>query len=1113
MCLEVSKSVNRETNGKQVEHKMEETPNDGFRIRRVAGGSIVSHPPLFSADGNLLFVINEKAILAFSANTGEFVRNYENTVTAGQLIGMCVDQGESKYIYGCTSDALILCWKIGSGVLHEKYEVQLSSEFCVESFHIVYDGYGGFTFLLHGRLDRTVVAQYCPRRRRVLELISLTIQEKQDLPDNTYSANNEQYLKVLVAAGGVGLNYFAYVGEYHWNWVVLKSKPILKTRPHVGRVKPVLVACHPTEPIVAVGDMLGRVTLYRDFLFTRSPVYDQYHWHPHAVQCLAFTGSGTHFYSGGSERVLVKWKIGQHEKADLVPRVSDSIAHVAVGPENLKIALCTSDNSIRVLNAFHKPIATVQSFSKISNDVPGAALFPIGLRTNPRTQAIILNGRVGCIQFFSTYTNSLLYTLDITLRNYNTNEDRSTIHNTVVTNVAVNVHWLATVEHWTDYHNSTETRLKFWKYDESRQIYSLNTSVENVHLGGVCGLEFSNHGRERDVQCASAGLGDNRIKLWSVEEVQQTGGSDKPVWTCTGLVQYRNLPVRSISFSQDCSLLAAGFGNVLCAWNTDTLKLKCALSAPNGFDGCVNRVVVTVPERKTTPKKQSSNRYEEARRKIIAEMIELMQGKTDSALVRNATDKRRKTPSSRLLSARREVEDGAREGITETQKSIIFQKIQATSLLNIFKKASLFSSFGIGCKTSSGMKRRIDAKLLASSRTSRKAERDLYVLINGLSTGSKYRALQKVHNVERFQCSFRSCGLRHVFVINPKEVRTPVSQREETSNATGQGTAVPVKTAAQIRNVLFCNGPYSHLVVVSTENRLMVWNLLSLKLQVSVALSIEQIALDPFTNLIATFTDNNELYVFLPNIPMPLYHRERLPKVYGAVWIPRRYPRSQSLNVDWQATSQLFFLNEKQELLHLVSDHDEESLGPVMCMNEAVLGPNTPFAAMLAKQSTGSNVQTNVRSGLSIGIPGKSAVKEIVSSSSHTMAPVSLLCKDFLRSLIVSEEKSGKDSGGVHSERSMLNGGAGDGRNRKQSESDSGSSDKDDTEEVQGDDDNQAAGRQRNRALLNEKIQSRKAALAVVNRAKKTYAATSSAGGKVSAKLRELFDEPIDLCF
>lgn len=139
---------------------------------------------------------------------------------------------------------------------------------------------------------------------------------------------------------------------------------------------------------------------------------------------------------------------------------------------------------------------------------------------------------------------------------------------------------------------------------------------------------------------------------------------------------------------------------------------------------------------------------------------------------------------------------------------------------------------------------------------------------------------------------------------------------------------------------------------------------------------------------------------------------------------------------------------------------------------------------------------------------------QIVSSSSHTMAPVSLLCKDFLRSLIVSEEKSAKDNSGMHSERTILNGGAGDGRNRKESESDSGSSDKDDTEEMQADDDNQAADRQRNRALLNEKIQSRKAALAVVNRAKKTYAATScAAGGKVNSKLRELFDEPIDICF
>ncbi|KFB39695.1 AGAP007948-PA-like protein [Anopheles sinensis] len=1015
---------------------MDAASNEDLRIKRVAGGYLVQYVPLFSLDGSLLFVIYESSIQAFSVTTGDLVRSYESRANESPLIGMVIDHTQGKYIYGCTRDGFIISWKIDSGLLIDRSEI-LKGKFVVESFHVLYDPNGVSSFLVLGTSTKKLFIQYCPRKKMVIEVIRPAIHEnlKYKEKNGTPKENNDaSTVQIVAAPGGSGLNFFAYIAKNRWYWVRLKPTVFVGSMPHCSGVEPVVLTCHPKEAIIAVGDTMGRVVLYRNFLADEKIIFETYHWHPHPVKCLAFSNNGTHFYSGGHERVLVKWSVGQEEKADLIPRLTDSILSIAIGPENAKLALCTADNGIQIMNALHKQTANVQSFSKISADVPGDELFPAGLQVNPRTHAIVMNARLGCIQFFSTHTKSLLHTLDITMRNYNTKEDRDVIHNTVVSNICVNAHWLATVENWNDNHNSTETRLKFWKYNESRQTYSLNTNLENVHQGAVYDIAFSSTTRERDLQCATAGQ-DRRIKVWSLEEVQTTNGGEKLVWACVGCVQHRNLPVRSIAYSQDASLLAGGFGNILCIWNPDTLKLKCVLSAPSGYDGCVNRALMIFPavtsQKRAIDKKQN---YHDIRTKIIAEIVAQTNGKGKSSLFDDVTEKYKKLQrSSRVNAIRNEII----ESVSENNKKYIVQKIQKNSKLNMSQRAELFHALRITCRTNEEMKIRIQNKLLTSQRSAHKVEQYLQKICATMTNAVRFRAVRKQQHFLRRQLpsTLLRNGISNMF--SQKNVnRTKTSEKEKNRlkdiiNDKEKVIENPIRSFSQIQNVFFCYGQFSHLVVVNTENRLVVWNLLSLKIQVSAAITVDRIAFDPITNLIASFTKDKELYVFLPNIPMPLYHRSNMPQVFGAVWVPRRYPSSQSFNVDWQATSQLFFLNEKQELLHLVSDNDEDMLAPVDSDDEEILvadeGGNqskTPFAAMLAKQVVGSNVQriSEVRSGNNIGVAGKSAVRDIVGSSSHTMAPVNLLCRDFLRSLLITEENRAKEGNSQDQQGETVNG-------------------------------------------------------------------------------------------
>lgn len=54
------------------------------------------------------------------------------------------------------------------------------------------------------------------------------------------------------------------------------------------------------------------------------------------------------------------------------------------------------------------------------------------------------------------------------------------------------------------------------------------------------------------------------------------------------------------------------------------------------------------------------------------------------------------------------------------------------------------------------------------------------------------------------------------------------------------------------------------------------------------------------------------VHIFQPNVPLPIYQRHNMPQLYGMAWIPRRYPKQRSINLDWQAQSTLYFLTEDQ---------------------------------------------------------------------------------------------------------------------------------------------------------------------------------------------------------
>lgn len=166
----------------------------------------------------------------------------------------------------------------------------------------------------------------------------------------------------------------------------------------------------PCEASAASADASGRILVWRQIEDKNTVLTTEHHWHSTPVSSLAFSPSGLSFYSSGGEAVLVKWSLTDLTDREFLPRMPSPIRHIVISDGNEHVLVCTAENAMHFIAPHKMKItSTLQHFTFALPDKSQDDLFPIGLCLNPRTNSIVLNGRVGHLQFFSAYTKSLLY--------------------------------------------------------------------------------------------------------------------------------------------------------------------------------------------------------------------------------------------------------------------------------------------------------------------------------------------------------------------------------------------------------------------------------------------------------------------------------------------------------------------------------------------------------------------------------------------------------------------------------------------------------------------------------------------------------------------------------
>lgn len=319
-------------------------------------------------------------------------------------------------------------------------------------------------------------------------------------------------------------------------------------------------------------------------------------------------------------------------------------------------------------------------------------------------------------------------------------------------------------------------------------------------------------------------------------------------WVCREKTSYKSLSVHSIAFSSDGSLLAAGFGNALCIYISETLRNVAVLSAPSGQDGSTNKLIVSnaTGNAKQTKKQQELTRK---RDEIIWSFLENDDDQLIAELLKEKKSRKQET------SANAHTTDGM-------DKRKIFHKILALNELNFYQKLELFQKMGIHIDIPADLQPDF-AVYLNHNMCAAQKENRLWNRCKMLDSNTRFTGLWMLHNylTRRDEAAVKDLHLKNVTFVKDN-IRTRMSNGVEAMDIENghvrPATVNPVRKVAKIKHVVFGTGDARTLVIVGTDSHVLIWNLLTLRLQSSWKLTVRFITVDPCTGLVAVCTIYDE---------------------------------------------------------------------------------------------------------------------------------------------------------------------------------------------------------------------------------------------------------------
>ncbi|XP_042301223.1 WD repeat-containing protein 75 [Sceloporus undulatus] len=539
-----------------------------LRVVRCGGSWLSGSRAAFSADGKYLLCASGDYIKVYSTATEEclhILQGHSNLITGIQL-----NPTNHLQLYSCSLDGTIKLWDFMDGILIKTFVIgsKLYAFYALASFE-------NSVFL--------IIPKDGDEKSGIFQLVSVALPK---IPGQEVEAKEWELILEGISSSpkctsfGRDDEYVASVLELHLVVCFFKKKKMYrfslgsKFKSSTTSLF-TCVACHPKEDCIATGHKDGKIRLWRNFNHRSEYTFSTMHWHHDEVVDLAFSVEGTSLLSGGIESVLVQWRDGSDAKKEFLPRLGSTIQHIGVSPDGTFLCTSHSDNKIVIIHSNLKVSGMIQGLIRGSE-------VKTGLMVDPRTKALVLNGKPGHLQFYSLQNDKQLYNLDIVQQEYIHQQGLNQIE---VVKAAFDSkgNWLATVEQRQEGDNELELQMKLWAYDEQTQSFTLNTRINMPHEDHITAVCFCCTDETINITPTLVTTSnDGHFKVWML--VTESDGEDQnKTWACDFVGSYHNYRATNCCFSEDGSLLAVSFDEIVTVWDSETWDLKCTFCHPPGI--------------------------------------------------------------------------------------------------------------------------------------------------------------------------------------------------------------------------------------------------------------------------------------------------------------------------------------------------------------------------------------------------------------------------------------------------------------------------------------------------------------------------------------------------